>query len=71
MARGASNGTLVWLALLIGLLVAAIAAVAYLAYAGRQAVSEPRSIDVDINVPRAPPIPDAPKIPDAPIPTPK
>ena len=71
MARGASNGTLVWLAVLIGLLVVAVAAVAYLAHAGRQAASDTPTIDVDIDVPRPPPIPDAPKLPDAPIPTPK
>lgn len=71
MAQRAGNGTLVWLAVLIGVLVVGVAAVGYLAYAGRQAVSEPGSIELDINVPRPPSIPDAPKLPDPPIPQPK
>lgn len=71
MARGASSGTLIWLAVLIGVLVAGVAAIGYFVCMGRQAMPEPRSIDVDINVPRPPPIPDAPKLPDAPIPQPK
>lgn len=71
MARGASNGSLAWLALLIGLLVLAVTVIAYVAFAGREAVSDPRVIDLDIDIPRPPPIPHAPRLPDAPIPTPK
>jgi hypothetical protein len=71
MAQRASNGTLVWLAVLIGVLVAGVATIGYFVYVGRQAMPEPRSIDVEINVPRPPSIPDAPKLPDAPIPQPK
>lgn len=71
MARTAGNGTHLWLGLLIGALVVAIAVIGYVVYTGRQmAADPPRSIDVDIDV-RPPPIPDAPRIPDAPIPTPK
>ncbi|HEY9236204.1 MULTISPECIES: hypothetical protein [Phenylobacterium] len=72
MAPRASNGTLVWIAVLVGVLIAGVAAVGYLVYAGRQAVSEPRGVNLDINIPRPPNIPpDAPKLPDAPIPQPK
>ena len=71
MARAASNGTHLWLGLLIGALVLAIVIIGYLVFAGRQiAADPPRSIDVDIDV-RPPPLPDAPRLPDAPLPTPK
>jgi len=71
MADRSSASTLIWLAILIGALVLGIAAIGY-AVMRREAQAElPRSIDVDINVPRPPSLPDAPKLPDAPLPTPK
>ncbi|CAN7435321.1 hypothetical protein LJR164_002804 [Phenylobacterium sp. LjRoot164] len=71
MADRTSSSTLIWLAILIGALVLGIAAIGY-AVMSRQAEADlPKSIDVDINVPRPPSLPDAPKLPDAPIPTPK
>ena len=71
MADRTNSSTLIWLAILIGALVLAIGAIGY-AVMRRQAEADlPRSIDVDINVPRPPALPDAPKLPDAPLPVPK
>ena len=71
MADRTGSSTLIWLAILIGALVLGIGVIGY-AVISRQAVADlPRSIDVDINVPRPPSLPDAPRIPDAPLPTPK
>lgn len=69
MAGRTSASTLIWLAILIGALVLGIGAVGYAVM--RREAELPRSIDVDINVPRPPSLPDAPKLPDAPLPTPK
>jgi hypothetical protein len=72
MAGKSSASTMIWLAILIGVLVLGIGAIGYAVYVSRQAQAElPRTIDVDINVPRPPRLPDAPKLPDAPIPMPK
>jgi hypothetical protein len=68
-----SNSSTPWLAFLIGGLIVAVAVIAYFVYAGGGPAtpSMPESVNVDVNLPKAPPIPDAPKLPDAPIPTPK
>jgi len=62
-----------WLAFLVGGLVVAVVVIAFVVYSGG-GLSQPQipsSVEVDVNLPKPPPIPDAPKLPDAPIPTPK
>ena len=71
MADRSGSSTLVWLAILIGALVLGIGVIGYAGVSRQAEVELPRSIDVDINVPRPPSLPDAPRIPDAPLPTPK
>lgn len=71
MADRSNASTMIWLSILIGALVLAIGAIGYAVYASRAQPALPRSINVDINVPRPPSIPDAPKLPDAPLPAPK
>lgn len=72
MADRSNASTMIWLSLLIGALVLAIGAIGYAVYVSRQTQPVlPKSINVDINVPRPPSIPDAPKLPDAPLPVPK
>jgi hypothetical protein len=67
-----SNRSAPWLALLIGGLVVAVAIIGYVVYAGGGLSSAaPDTVDVDVNLPKAPSIPDAPRLPDAPVPTPK
>lgn len=68
-----SNSSTPWLAFLIGGLIVAVAVIAFVVYSGG-GVSKPQipsSVEVDVNLPKAPPIPDAPRLPDAPMPTPK
>lgn len=72
MADRSNASTMIWLSILIGALVLAIGAIGYAVYVSREAQQAlPKSIDVDINVPRPPSLPDAPKLPDAPLPVPK
>ncbi len=73
MADPHRSGATPWLALLVGGLIVAFAVLGYFLYssAGRVEPRLPAAIDIDINVPKAPPIPDAPRLPDAPIPVPK
>lgn len=73
MADPHRSGATPWLALLVGGLIVALAVLGYFLYssAGRVEPKLPAAIDIDINVPKAPPIPDAPRLPDAPIPVPK
>ena len=73
MADPHRSGATPWLALLVGGLIVALAVLGYFLYssAGRVEPRLPAAIDIDINVPKAPPIPDAPRLPDAPIPVPK
>ena len=73
MAQNAGNSSTPWLALLVGGLIVAVAVIAYFVYAGGGAPKPaiPENVNVDINLPKAPPLPDGPKLPDAPIPTPK
>lgn len=67
------SGATPWLALLVGGLIVALAVLGYYLYssAGRMEPKLPAAINIDINLPKAPPIPDAPRLPDAPIPVPK
>lgn len=73
MAENRGSGATPWLAFLVGGLIVALAALGYFLYSGAGRVEQklPASINVDINVPKVPPIPDAPRLPDAPIPVPK
>lgn len=73
MAENSGNSATPWLAFLIGGLIVAVAVIAYFMYAGGGPSKPelPSSVNVDVNLPKAPPMPDAPKLPDAPIPTPK
>jgi hypothetical protein len=67
-----SNSSTPWLAFLIGGLIVAVAVIGYFVYAGGAATpSMPESVNVDVNLPKAPPMPDAPSLPDQPIPAPK
>ena len=67
-----SNSSTPWLAFLIGGLIVAVAVIGYFVYAGGAArPTVPESVDIDVDLPKAPPIPEAPKLPDQPIPTPK
>jgi len=70
---GESNSSTPWLAFLIGGLIVAVAVIAFVVYSGGGIAKQemPRTVEVDVDLPKAPPIPDAPKLPDAPIPTPK
>lgn len=61
-----------WLAFLVGGLLVAVAVLGYVIYSnGGLRPSIPETVDVDVNLPKPPPIPDAPRLPDAPLPTPK
>lgn len=72
MAQNSGSGATPWLAFLIGGLLVAVAVIAYFVYGGGTSKpSMPESVNVDVNLPKAPPIPDAPKLPDAPLPAPK
>jgi len=72
MARKTQDRTAAWTAILVGVLIVALAAIGYAVWSGRVAKPPlPRSINVDLTLPRAPPIPEAPAIPSAPIPKPK
>lgn len=73
MAENRRTGATPWLAFLVGGLIVILAALGYFLYSGASVVEQqlPPTIDVDINVPKVPPIPDAPRLPDAPIPVPK
>ena len=73
MADPHRSGATPWLALLVGGLIVALAGLGYFLYssAGRMEPQLPATINIDINLPKAPPIPDAPRLPDAPIPVPK
>ena len=67
-----SNGTGPWLAFLVGGLIVAVAVISYFVYAGRQAAPDlGQNVDVNLTLPKPPPMPDAPRLPDAPIPVPK
>ena len=67
-----SNSSTPWLALLIGALIVAVAVIGYFVYAGGGVrPSVPESVDIDVDLPKPPPIPEAPRLPDQPIPTPK
>ena len=68
-----SRSSTPWLAFLVGGLIVAVAVIAFVVYSGGGAsrTEIPKSVEVDLNLPKTPPIPDAPKLPDAPIPTPK
>lgn len=67
-----SNKSTPWLAFLVGGLIVAVAVIGYVAYSGGALrPSMPDTVDVDVNLPKPPPIPDAPKLPDMPVPTPK
>lgn len=71
MAQG-SNGNGPWLAFLVGGLIVAVAIIGYFVYAGRQAAPDlARSVNVDVTLPKVPPMPEGPKLPNAPIPVPK
>lgn len=67
-----TRGATAWTAVLIGALIVALAATAYVVWSGRapKPLRQP-SINVDVTLPRAPPIPEAPAIPSAPFPAPK
>ena len=73
MAETPRSSATPWLAFLVGGLIVAVAVIGYFMYAGGGPAKPelPSSVNVDVNVPKAPPIPDAPRLPDAPIPTPK
>lgn len=73
MAENSRNGATPWLAFLVGGLIVAVAVIAFVVYSGGGLArpSMPASVDIDVNLPKAPAIPDAPRLPDAPIPTPK
>lgn len=72
MAQNSGSGATPWLAFLVGGLIVVVAVIGYIMYSGGGSQpSMPKSVNVDVNLPKAPPIPDAPKLPDAPIPTPK
>lgn len=73
MAENSRSGAATWLTLLVGCVIIAVAVVSYFVYAGRSVVERdlPASINVDIDLPKTPPIPDVPSIPTPPIPTPK
>jgi hypothetical protein len=72
MAENESRGTTPWLAFLVGGLIVAVAVIGYFVYAGGGSrPTMPESVDVDVNLPKAPQIPDAPRLPDAPVPAPK
>lgn len=66
-----SGGFGLWVALLVGALLLALAVVLYAAY-GRDRSSD-REVDVaiDLPTPKMPLPPDAPRLPELPIPTPK
>lgn len=68
-----SRSSTPWLAFLVGGLIVAVAVIAFVIYSsgGMSKPQMPDSVEVDVNLPKAPAIPDAPKLPDAPIPTPK
>jgi hypothetical protein len=67
-----SNRSTPWLAFLIGGLIVAVAVIGYFVYAGGTvAPSVPESVNVDVNLPKPPPIPEAPTLPAQPVPTPK
>lgn len=65
-----SGGFGLWLALLIGGFVLALAVVLYAAY-GRDRDDRKPEIAVDLPTPNLPLPQDAPRLPDVPIPTPK
>lgn len=73
MADNRRSGATPWLAFLVGGLIVVLAVLGYFLYSGGGPAKPelPSSINVDINVPKVPPIPDAPRLPDAPIPVPK
>lgn len=67
-----SNGTGPWLAFLVGGLIVAVVAISYFVYAARQtAPGLGQNVDVNLTLPKPPPMPDVPRLPDAPIPVPK
>lgn len=68
-----NRGAAPWIGLVLGALIVALAVLGYFIYSSAQRIEPklPASINVDINVPKVPPIPDAPRLPDAPIPVPK
>lgn len=71
MAENSNNST-PWLAFLIGGLIVAVAIIGYVVYArGGLTAAAPESVNIDVNLPKAPSIPDAPSLPSQPIPTPK
>ena len=46
--------------------------IGYFVYAGRQAAPDlARDVDINLTMPKPPPMPEGPKLPDAPIPFPK
>ena len=67
-----SNGARAWVAMLVGGLIAAIAAISYLVYAGRPAAPRlGQNVDLSLSLPKAPPMPEGPRLPDPPIPVPR
>lgn len=66
-----SGGFGLWIALLAGALVLAIAVVLYAAYGRDRSDDRKPDVAIDLPTPKMPTPPDAPRLPDLPIPTPK
>lgn len=70
MADSESRST-PWLAFIVGALLVAVVIIGLVLYSrGGIGGAAPKSVDVDLNVPKAPSLPDTPKLPDV-VPEPK
>ncbi|MDP3661093.1 hypothetical protein [Phenylobacterium sp.] len=60
-----------WLAFLVGGLLVAVVVIGLVMYSGGGvSAPEAKSVDINLNMPKAPALPDAPKLPDV-VPAPK
>jgi hypothetical protein len=71
MAQRVERGMPSWLAFVLGVLVAGLAAVMIVTLYGTARPLATRPLALNLTVPHAPSLPDAPKLPPPPIPTPK
>ena len=73
MAENARSGGSPVLAFIVGGLVVAVAVIGFLVYSGGGGSKPemPKSVDVDVSLPKPPTMPDAPKMPEPSIPVPK